>query len=82
MEKDIEPILQVFSSYLQHLVLSEDEVRILCNWLMESEDNEDLFNEISNEGKWKEDCPANISWDLKDSLERIRMCLFENSENH
>lgn len=80
MKIDIEPILQVFPNYLQHHVLSEDELRILCNWLMESEDNEDLFDDISNEAKWIEDCPGNVSPGLEGSLERIRMRMIENSE--
>ena len=80
MELDIDLILQVFPNYLQHLVLSDDELRILCNWLMESEDNEDLFDDISNEAEWIEDCPRNISAGLEGSLERIRMRMIENSE--
>ena len=48
MGKNIEPIMQVLSNYLQHLVLSEEESHLLRSWLMESGANEDLFDEICN----------------------------------
>jgi hypothetical protein len=79
MKKGIEPILQVLSKYLQHRILSYGEVSILRSWLRESETNEDLFDDISNEAKWIAGCPALISRDLEGSLERIRMRLSENS---
>lgn len=79
MEKAIEPILQVLSKYLQHRILSYDEVNILRSWLRESEANEDLFDDISNEAKWIADCPAHIPLNLEGSLERIRMRMNENS---
>jgi hypothetical protein len=79
MEKGIEPIFQVLSHYLQHLILREGEVEVLRSWLRESEANQDLFDDISNEAKWIADCPAHISRDLEGSLARIRMRLNENS---
>jgi hypothetical protein len=79
MEKAIESILQVLSHYLQHHILREEEVEILRSWLRESEANEDLFDDISNEAKWIADCPAYIPRNLEGSLERIRMRLNENS---
>jgi len=80
MAKDTDPILQVLFHYLQHLTLNEDELEILRSWLRESEANENLFDDISNEAKWKEDCPENISQDLPGSLERIRKRFAENSK--
>ncbi|HZK62793.1 MAG TPA: hypothetical protein VFC34_01540, partial [Puia sp.] len=76
----IEPMMQVLSNYLQHLVLSEDESYLLRSWLMESGANEDLFDEISNEAKWFQDCPVDISHDLAGSLGRIRMQIIKNLE--
>lgn len=73
MTKDIEPILQVLSNYVQQLVLSKDETDLLESWLRESEANQDLFNEISNEAKWESDWPDGISHDLAGSMERIRI---------
>ena len=80
MDKDTDPILQVLSHYLQHLTLNGDELEILRSWHRESEANENLFDDVSNEAKWKDDCPENISQDLAGSLERIRMRLAENSK--
>jgi len=73
MTKDIEPILQVLSNYLQQYVLSKDEHDLLESWLRESEANQDLFNDISNEVKWESDCPSGIPHNLAGSMERIRM---------
>ena len=80
MTKDIEPILQVLSNYLQQNVLSKDEHDLLESWLRESEANQDLFNDISNEVKWESDCPPGISHDLAGSMERIRMRMIEDLE--
>jgi len=79
MKKAIEPILHVLSHYLQHHILREGEVEVLRSWLRESEANEDLFDDISNEAKWIADCPAHIPRNLEGSLERIRVRMNENS---
>ena len=81
MGKNIEPIMQVLSNYLQHLVLSEEESHLLRSWLMESGANEDLFDEICNKTKWFKDCPVNFSHDLEGSLARIRMQMIKNLES-
>ncbi len=81
MIKDIEPILQVLSGYLQKIPLSDDETSVLRNWLRESEANELLFDATSNRAQWDADCPADIPHDLTGSLERIRARLIENLEN-
>jgi hypothetical protein len=73
MTKDIEPILRALSNYLQQHVLSKDEHDLLESWLRESEGNQDLFNDISNEAKWERDWPAGIPHGLAGSMERIRM---------
>ena len=79
MEKGIEPIFQVLSHCLQHLILREREVGVLRSWLRESEANEDLFDDIGNEAKWIADCLAHIPLNQEGSLERKRMRLGENS---
>ena len=57
----------------------EGEVEVLRSWLRESEANEDLFDDIRNEGKWIADCPEHISRNLEGSLERIRIRLKFNA---
>ena len=81
MTKDIEPILQVLSNYLQQYVLSKDEHELLESRLRESEANQDLFNDISNETKWESDWPAGIPHNQTGSMERIRMRMIGNIEN-
>jgi len=81
MIPDIEPILQVLSYYIQKIPLTDDESNLLRSWLMESEANESLFDDISNKEKWKRECPPNMPHDLAGSMERIRMRMIEHLEN-
>jgi hypothetical protein len=46
--KDLEPILNVLYNYKAGFVLSEDELRLLRDWLAESSDHENLFEELNN----------------------------------
>ncbi len=46
--KDLEPILNVLCNYHAGFVLSEDEVRLLRDWLAESVDHESLFEQMNN----------------------------------
>jgi hypothetical protein len=46
--KDLEPILDVLCNYQAGFVLSEDEVRILRDWLAESTDHEKMFDLLNN----------------------------------
>jgi hypothetical protein len=46
--KDLEPILNVLCNYKAGYVLSEDELRLLRNWLEESTAHEKLFDELNN----------------------------------
>jgi hypothetical protein len=46
--KDLEPILNVLYNYKSGFVLSEDELRLLRDWLAESSDHENLFEELNN----------------------------------
>ena len=46
--KDLEPILNVLCNYKAGFVLGEDELRLLREWLAESEDHERLFEQLNN----------------------------------
>ena len=46
--KDLEPILNVLCNYHAGFVLSDDELRLLRNWLAESTDHEKLFEQLNN----------------------------------
>jgi hypothetical protein len=46
--KDLEPILNVLCNYHAGFVLSEDELRLLRDWLAESADHEGLFELLNN----------------------------------
>jgi hypothetical protein len=46
--KDLEPILTVLCNYQAGFVLSEDELRLLRNWLAESTAHERLFDQLNN----------------------------------
>ncbi|HZK63492.1 MAG TPA: hypothetical protein VFC34_05070 [Puia sp.] len=81
MIRDIQPILEVLSDYLQKIPLSDDETNLLRSWLRESEANEMLFDDISNRSKWEADCPPGMPQDLAGSMERIRMRMIEHLEN-
>ena len=80
MTKDIEPILKVQSHYLQHLVLTKDEAALLRTWLMASEANQELFDDISNPRKWSAERPADIAPGLAGSMQRIRMRIIKAIE--
>ena len=46
--KDLEPILDVLCNYHAGFVLSDDELRLLHDWLAESTDHEKLFEQLNN----------------------------------
>ena len=46
--KDLEPILDVLCNYHAGFVLSDDELRLLRDWLAESTDHEKLFEQLNN----------------------------------
>jgi hypothetical protein len=46
--KDLEPILNILCSYQAGLVLSEDELALLREWLEESAAHEQLFDDLNN----------------------------------
>ena len=46
--KDLEHILNILCSYQAGLVLSEDELALLREWLEESAAHEQLFDDLNN----------------------------------
>jgi hypothetical protein len=46
--KDLQPILNVLCNYHAGFVLSDDEVRLLRDWLTESPEHEHLFDQLNN----------------------------------
>jgi hypothetical protein len=78
MIPDIEPIVQILSRYLQRVELKKEELDLLKTLLKDSELNEMLFDDISNQQKWKKECPAHISSDLAGTQDRIRKRLIAN----
>jgi hypothetical protein len=46
--KDLEPILNVLCNYYAGIVLSDDELRLLRDWLAESAEHEYLFDQLNN----------------------------------
>jgi len=46
--KDLEPILDVLCNYHAGFVLSDDELRLLHDWLAESTDHEKFFEQLNN----------------------------------
>ena len=47
--KDLEPILNALCNYYAGFVLSEDELRLLRDWLDESVAHETLFDSLKNQ---------------------------------
>ncbi|HEY2648070.1 MAG TPA: hypothetical protein VGI38_02715 [Puia sp.] len=46
--KDLEPILNVLCNYYAGFVLSEDELRLLRDWLSESSVHQNMFDQLNN----------------------------------
>jgi hypothetical protein len=46
--KDLEPILNVLCNYQAGFVLSDDEIRLLREWLAESVEHERLFEQLNH----------------------------------
>jgi len=76
--KDLEPILDVLCNYKAGYVLSEDELRILRNWLEESTAHEKLFEELNNKDGMQF-IMGSIERNLRD---KIQMRLIEMEEEN
>lgn len=46
--KDLEPILNLLCNYSAGLVLSEEELRLLGDWISESAAHEKLFDQLNH----------------------------------
>jgi hypothetical protein len=76
--KDLEPILDVLCNYKAGYVLSEDELRLLRNWLEESTAHEKLFEELNNKDGMQF-IMGSIERNLRD---KIQMRLIEMEEEN
>jgi hypothetical protein len=76
--KDLEPILNVLCNYKAGYVLSEDELRLLRNWLEESTAHEKLFEELNNKDGMQF-IMGSIERNLRD---KIQMRLIEMEEEN
>lgn len=74
--KDLEPILNVLCNYQAGFVLSEDEVRLLRDWLAESADHERLFEQLNN----KNGMQFIMGSTERNIREKIQMMLIEMEE--
>ena len=67
-----EIIIQILSKYHQSLELSESEYEILQDWLRDSHDNGQLFEDLSNEDAWENNRPTGIPNSIEGNLQIIR----------
>jgi hypothetical protein len=67
-----EIIFQILWRYKQRQELTDTELHELRLWLMESEYNEILFDDLSNNDKWERELKRNDSVDDKASMNKIR----------
>jgi cell fate (sporulation/competence/biofilm development) regulator YlbF (YheA/YmcA/DUF963 family) len=74
--KDLEPILDVLCNYQAGFVLSEDEVRILRDWLAEATDHEKMFDLLNN----KNDMQFIMGSTERNIREKIQTMLIEMEE--
>ncbi len=71
MQKNLS-IVDILWRYQQHETLSELDRRILEDWLRQSQANEDLFDDISNEDAWNRQLAKLKSRDSKATWNLIR----------
>jgi hypothetical protein len=51
--KDLNTIAVILCNYYNHRELESGEMEILCDWLNESQANEDFLTELSDDDAWK-----------------------------
>ena len=69
---EIPIIVSILTRYQQHEKLSEPEMRILEEWLRQSEAHEDLFDDLSNEEGWNREIAALQAKDDRATWSRIK----------
>jgi hypothetical protein len=62
--KDLDLIVEVLCKYYTCRQVSPAEEEILCDWLNESQANENLLTELSDNACWIKDAPACDRHDL------------------
>jgi hypothetical protein len=70
-------IIEILSRYHHDIELSEDELIIMQDWLSVSEDNQQLFEDLSNPGAWERQCPQEIPYNVEKTKVQIRKRLIE-----
>jgi hypothetical protein len=56
--KDLNMITAILCNYYNHRELESAEMEILCDWLNESQANEDFLTELSDDETWTGNSPA------------------------
>ncbi|HEY2348773.1 MAG TPA: hypothetical protein VGH64_07140 [Puia sp.] len=74
--KDLEPILNVLSNYYAGFVLSEEELRLLRDWLAESATHQNMFDQLNN----KDGMQFIMGSTERNIREKIQMRLIEMEE--
>ena len=72
--KDLEPILNVLCNYQAGFVLDREEVAVLSEWLKESEQHRNLFEDLKS---WTRIYMGNVDGNPR---ERIQSRLLETEE--
>jgi hypothetical protein len=62
--KDLNLIGNILCNYYDRRKLDPAEMEILCEWLSESQANEDFLTDLSDNANWLKDSPRNIIHDL------------------
>jgi len=77
----IPSIVDILWRYQQREALSSDDEEQLRNWLRESEENELLFDDLSNHAKWEADMADLKARDSRATWNRIRERVKAGHEN-
>ncbi len=62
--KDLDIILSILCNYYDRRELDPAEMEILCEWLSESQANEDFLTDLSDDAIWIKNSPSNEIHDL------------------
>ncbi len=62
--KDLNTIAHILCNYYNRQELDSVEMEILCDWLNESQANEDFLTELSNSAWWLLDSPPDEIYNL------------------
>ncbi len=62
--KDLNTIAHILCHYYNRRELDTVEMEILCDWLNESQANEDFLTELSDSARWLQDSPSDEIYNL------------------